>query len=309
MPEERALRPIIVIKRKRREEYPGGSWKVALADFMSSMFALFLALWVLAQSPQIRAAVAQYFKDPGAYSGRLPELFHKEKVMIERNENRSGLQPVVIEQKSGQPGREPDARAGPPESITGNPTSPSPAEAALRPRVPVERVEDQEQDEVRTFLKIGDDLYRKLGLSPSFWKFKNNVTIQALEEGLLVQLVDQKDAPLFAVGDPDLRPVIKEVLGILAEELGKYPNKVEITGHGTSVAQAFPAEQKWLASAYMADRARVILEQKGLKGKQISKVTGCADQRPLNPAVANDPLNRRISILVRPRQWKPEEHY
>ncbi|MGD0088790.1 MAG: flagellar motor protein MotB [Planctomycetota bacterium] len=307
MADERAPRPVIIIKRKRREEFHGGSWKVALADFMSSMFALFVALWVLAQSPQVRAAVAIYFNNPGDYQGRLADLFHNDKSMLESKVDRQGLQRVIIEQKTGERGKEPDVPAAPSRSILfGTPDPASPAD--LGRLVSVSSKEEKEQDEVRTFLKLMDDLWAKFGLSPSFWKIKNMLTIQTLEEGLLVQLVEQKDEPLFAPGDPDLKPIVKEALGILAEELGKYPNKLEITGHGTSVAQVFPPEQKWMASAYMADRARVALEEQGFKGKQIYKVTGCADRLPLS-AVPNDPLNRRICILVRPRQWKPEEHY
>ena len=56
----------------------------------------------------------------------------------------------------------------------------------------------------------------------------------------------------------------------------------------------------------MADQARAELERQGLKPMQITKVAGCGDTRPLNPRDSKDPLNQRISILVRPRQWRPE---
>ena len=42
----------------------GGAWKVAFADFMTAMMALFLVLWISAQDKKILIATAQYFKNP-----------------------------------------------------------------------------------------------------------------------------------------------------------------------------------------------------------------------------------------------------
>ena len=42
----------------------GGAWKVAYADFVTAMMALFIVLWLLNSSKQIREAVGGYFKDP-----------------------------------------------------------------------------------------------------------------------------------------------------------------------------------------------------------------------------------------------------
>ncbi|HEY4246615.1 MAG TPA: flagellar motor protein MotB [Lacunisphaera sp.] len=42
----------------------GGAWKVAFADFMTAMMALFLVLWISSQDKKILIATAQYFKNP-----------------------------------------------------------------------------------------------------------------------------------------------------------------------------------------------------------------------------------------------------
>jgi chemotaxis protein MotB len=58
--------PIIIIVKKKSHgtAHHGGAWKVAFADFMTAMFALFLVLWIVNQSTDIRSAVAGYFQDP-----------------------------------------------------------------------------------------------------------------------------------------------------------------------------------------------------------------------------------------------------
>jgi chemotaxis protein MotB len=42
----------------------GGSWKVALADFMTALMAFFLVMWLLGQSDETKKAVSDYFSTP-----------------------------------------------------------------------------------------------------------------------------------------------------------------------------------------------------------------------------------------------------
>ncbi|RXK52949.1 flagellar motor protein MotB [Oleiharenicola lentus] len=42
----------------------GGAWKVAFADFMTAMMALFLVLWISAQDKKILIATSKYFQSP-----------------------------------------------------------------------------------------------------------------------------------------------------------------------------------------------------------------------------------------------------
>src|SRR5450756_623318 len=58
-------RPIIVIKKKGGHGgHHGGAWKVAYADFVTAMMALFIVLWLMNSSQKIQVAVSGYFKDP-----------------------------------------------------------------------------------------------------------------------------------------------------------------------------------------------------------------------------------------------------
>lgn len=55
----------IVKKKGGHGGHHGGAWKVAYADFVTAMLALFIVLWIMAQSQSIRQNVSQYFKNPG----------------------------------------------------------------------------------------------------------------------------------------------------------------------------------------------------------------------------------------------------
>lgn len=65
-------RPIIIVKKKGDHGgHHGGAWKVAYADFVTAMMALFIVLWLLNSSKQIQVAVGGYFKDPTGTSRKV----------------------------------------------------------------------------------------------------------------------------------------------------------------------------------------------------------------------------------------------
>ena len=57
--------PIIIVKKKGGHGgHHGGAWKVAYADSVTAMMALFIVLWLMSQSDKVKKAVAGYFNDP-----------------------------------------------------------------------------------------------------------------------------------------------------------------------------------------------------------------------------------------------------
>jgi chemotaxis protein MotB len=60
---------VIIIRKKSggHAGHHGGAWKVAYADFVTAMMAFFLVMWLVGQKPEVKAAVAGYFKDPGVF--------------------------------------------------------------------------------------------------------------------------------------------------------------------------------------------------------------------------------------------------
>src|SRR3954454_7466437 len=56
--------PIIIKKKVSHGGHRGGAWKVAYADFVTAMMALFIVLWLMNSSKQVQEAVGGYFKDP-----------------------------------------------------------------------------------------------------------------------------------------------------------------------------------------------------------------------------------------------------
>jgi chemotaxis protein MotB len=57
---------VIIIKKKVKGHggHHGGAWKVAYADFVTAMMALFIVLWLLSSSERVQKTVGGYFRDP-----------------------------------------------------------------------------------------------------------------------------------------------------------------------------------------------------------------------------------------------------
>lgn len=64
-PKPRRRRPK---KAKGHGGHHGGAWKVAYADFVTAMMALFLVLWLVSQADvKLKQAIAAYFRSPGVF--------------------------------------------------------------------------------------------------------------------------------------------------------------------------------------------------------------------------------------------------
>ncbi|MFZ5433320.1 MAG: flagellar motor protein MotB [Calditrichota bacterium] len=89
--------PVIrIVKKTSHGGHHGGAWKVAYADFVTAMMALFIVLWILGQDESVQKQVAAYFRDPTGKSLVLSGqgLMNKSNQMGMRNAQ--GVDPSMI---------------------------------------------------------------------------------------------------------------------------------------------------------------------------------------------------------------------
>ncbi len=86
--------PIIVIKKiAAHGGHHGGAWKVAYADFVTAMMALFIVLWLMGSSEKVRQAVAGYFNDPKGTASLLGTTMSGNGIEVtQNNQNRKRLE-------------------------------------------------------------------------------------------------------------------------------------------------------------------------------------------------------------------------
>jgi chemotaxis protein MotB len=235
-----ASRPIIVIKKKAAHGgHHGGAWKVAYADFVTAMMALFIVLWLLNMSKPVREAIAGYFKDPAGTANKLGT------------------------------------------SVDGK------GEAVAKPK-----------DDMG---KLKAELEKAISQMPNFDKLKNQIEITVTSEGLRIEMLESANGTFFDLGKPDPNDNGRELLQLLAGELGKLPNKLSIEGHTDS--KPFSGKHNsnygnWELSTDRANSARRLMQTEGVKPDQVAQVRGFADQLLRKPQDPFDPSNRRISLIV-----------
>ncbi len=92
-------RPIIIVKKKvQHGGHHGGAWKVAYADFVTAMMALFIVLWLMGASDKIKKAVAGYFNDPKGTANMLGTTMSGNGISVTQDEAMKRLKQKLEEQ-------------------------------------------------------------------------------------------------------------------------------------------------------------------------------------------------------------------
>jgi chemotaxis protein MotB len=232
-------RPIIVIKKKvNHGGHHGGAWKVAYADFVTAMMALFIVLWLMNSSKQVQEAIGGYFKDPSGNSKKV-------------GTDQRGSGENFMLKKDDMP-------------------------------------------------KLKEQLQKAVRKMTDFDKLKSQIQMTVTGEGLRIELLESASGTFFESGSSQPNKDGKDLLILLAAELGKLPNKLSIEGHTDSKPYAGALGYgNWELSADRSNAARRLMQQNGVREDQVSQVRGYADQQLRTPKDPLDPSNRRISVIVR----------
>jgi chemotaxis protein MotB len=108
---------------------------------------------------------------------------------------------------------------------------------------------------------------------------------------------------MFDVGSARLRNYTTAILRELAPYLDSVPNRISLTGH-TDI-RPYPSTNgytNWELSADRANAARRSLTAGGLPDNKISRVVGLSSSVLFDKRDPQNPINRRISIVVMTKQ-------
>lgn len=256
----------IVIRRPRKAHsgHYGGSWKIALADLMTALMALFLVLWMVsAATPRELQGLAEYFRTPLA--------------VALSNGDRSTASTSAI------PGGGPD-----------------PAHAdGERARIDI-RTQRLPADVRRSLVELRHRIESVIQADPELRNLREQMRFEMTPEGLRIQLLDSGSRPMFRIGSDSVAPYMRKLLRTLAPLLNELPNRVSISGHTDSLRYAGgdSGYSNWELSTDRANASRRELVAGGLDSDKLLRVTGMGDGVPMPGSLPGDPVNRRIAILV-----------
>ena len=276
------LRPIVIKRiKKGGAGHHGGAWKIAYADFVTAMMAFFLLMWLLGSTANgDLKGIADYFKKPlkvslsgGSGSGDATSIL------------KGGGEDIT--RTSGQVRKgEPEAQKKP---------APTPRDA---------RTEDLrkefERRERMSLTELKGNLESLIERNVTLRQFKNQLLMDVTTEGLRIQIIDEKNRPMFDSSSAELNPYSKVILKEIGKALNAVPNKVSISGH-TDAARFSGGEKgfsNWELSANRANASRREMIAGGMDENKVLRVVGLSSTVLFDK---NDPLsasNRRINIVV-----------
>ena len=273
---EAVPRPIIVKRiKKSGGGHHGGAWKIAYADFVTAMMAFFLLMWLLGSTTKGELqGIAEYFQTPlkvamsgGSGSGDSSSVIKgggkdltKQVGQINRGDNPA--QKKTYDLKSAQ--------------------------------ADLERIEASRLKALKGRIEAAIDA------NPTLKQFKKQLLIDITTEGLRIQIVDEKNRPMFALSKAKLEPYTKEILHDIGQTLNDVPNKISLSGHtdATPYSGGEGGYSNWELSADRANASRRELVAGGMDEGKILRVVGLASAVPIDRKNPFNPINRRISIIV-----------
>ncbi|MFT4247394.1 MAG: flagellar motor protein MotB, partial [Pseudomonas sp.] len=268
----------IVVRRVRKIQgggHHGGAWKVAYADFVTAMMAFFLVLWLIsATTTQQRAAISEYFKNVSPLTGTSPAP--------SPGMNGPGGASTSMIKLGGTM----EIPRGPGSEFTRNP-----ADAPSS--------EQSRQQEKQRLEALMQQLQEAIAKSQALEPFKDQLLLDLTPDGLRIQIVDKQNRPMFDLGSARLKDYTNAILLELAGFINQVPNHISITGHTDTTAYGTNAGySNWELSADRANAARRALLAGGMEDSKVTRVVGLASSVLFDKIDPQNPINRRISIVV-----------
>ena len=267
---DEALRPIIIKKKKviSGGGHHGGAWKVAYADFVTAMMAFFMLMWLLnATTEKQRKGLADYFSPTIAIarvSGGGTGAFSGDSLMSEETLAQSGtggfaeLPPVGLTEQ------------GIDNLIESN---------------GAREMSDLEVVQMGLIGRGGESLIQEMA--------KKHINTRLTDEGLVIEIFDLEDAPLFLPGTADPTPIMNAIAEILVDAFDLVTNNVAVSAHSQAFSPLLIKNPSWPITTDRAQSTRALVESLGLDGDRISRITGHGQQRPL----IEDPMSPRNNRL------------
>ena len=279
-PMQSVLASTVVVRRKKKSGHAGGhhggAWKIAYADFVTAMMAFFLLMWLLGSTSKYdKQGIEDYFNTP------LSAIFG--------GKDGSGAARTSVIEGGGR-----DLSSSRPGEATKSQTQPLPKSTARAAAAATAA------DDARRLQQLKQKLTALIENTPALRAFKDQIRIDITSEGLRIEIVDSLKRPMFASGSSKLEGYVVIILAQIGASMNDVDNRVSIAGHTDAVPYSGgqAGYSNWELSSERANAARRALIAGGMSEGKILQVRGLGDVLPLNKEVADEPTNRRISILV-----------
>jgi chemotaxis protein MotB len=108
---------------------------------------------------------------------------------------------------------------------------------------------------------------------PNFDKLKDHIEMTITNEGLRIELMESAKGTFYDIGSPNLNTDGRDIVVVLAQELGKLPNRLAIEGHTDAKSYSEGRNYcNWELSADRTNAARRLMQMNGVGENQVTQV-------------------------------------
>ena len=237
----------------------GGAWKVAYADFVTAMMALFLVLWITAQNQKIKDAIAHSFNAPyEALSKSPPNFIPRESIGVVPSDD---AKPQAYSQQ-------------------GKYDRPSAIETEM-------------------LQQLNESLLKALSTNPEMQEgnsVKLELTGDGLNISVFDRARKPVFDPHTAKFTPFGAWVFSTLAWEIARYKNF---RLELEGHTQEgETSASPAHDQWDLSSDRANAARRVLVAHGVNAAQVRRVSGYGNTMPMPNTSPDDEVNNRVTVLL-----------
>ncbi|MBB4770527.1 chemotaxis protein MotB [Xanthomonas arboricola] len=159
--------------------------------------------------------------------------------------------------------------------------------------------EDSRARDKKRLEALMQDLKEAIDKSQALEPFKDQLLLDLTPDGLRIQIVDKQNRPMFDMGRDQLKPYTVAILRELSSFINQVPNHISITGHtDTTAYSSDTGYTNWELSADRANAARRALVGGGMDDAKVTRVVGLSSSVLFDKTDPQNPINRRISIVV-----------
>jgi chemotaxis protein MotB len=264
----------VIIKRKKvvvGGGHHGGAWKVAYADFVTAMMAFFLLMWLLnATTEKQRKGISDYFNPTipvNRISGGGDGAFGGDSVFSDETMAQTGTG-----------ARQREIAVAAPDPAQGHGTA----------------GEGRGSSELEDVEKA---LIARGGESNTMEQLLRHVVTRVTDEGLVIEVFDLPDAPLFSEDGSEPTPALRAIATLLGEVLNLTTNEMAVAGFLRAHPVTLIDNPVWDLSADRAQAMRRLLEETGLNPDRMQRIAGHADRKPAvtDPAALR---NNRVEVIL-----------
>ena len=166
---------------------------------------------------------------------------------------------------------------------------------------------DRYESDQAVLAELAERLQQMSGHSPIYEQVLQHVQIRLTDQGLVVEIFDLPDAPLFQPRSDEPNPILLMLIDLITDVFRAVANPAAIVAHSAAFPAVVQTNPVWPLTMSRAQAVKGLLTDAGFAESRIWRVTGHADRSLAVTTNPMEPRNNRIELVLLRSGWLHSE--